>query len=229
MSKYKYSSWSSRLVSEHASRRDSWSENPRYDFFKLASNSNLDDVLAHFSTECEKVFDDKQEVTNQEEWFLMVDVLGCVNKIRVAIENQDSDSLFSAAFRLGMLDIELDRPKYKEEMFLLTQWLPLLKEKHDREHSLKLRNIAKESAREWVQGLAKLLWETDKNEEIRIGEMCEKVWNFYSQDEYSKNEFQEAFGKPLNEWFPDKPHGLKSWIRAVAPAYASKQGPPRKK
>jgi hypothetical protein len=72
----------------------------------------------------------------------------------------------------------------------------------------------KKAAQNAAKEIAKKQWEMDKEQKIRIGEMCEIVWGILYESEHQPE-------------LPDKPECLKKWIRDIAPEYASKKGRPK--
>lgn len=63
---------------------------------------------------------------------------------------------------------------------------------------------------------AKHYWRKDKEQKIRMGEMCQLVWDSLCGSEYHPE-------------LPDKPESLRDWIKDIAPEYASEQGRPPNK
>ena len=60
---------------------------------------------------------------------------------------------------------------------------------------------------------AQYLWSKDHDKKIRIGEMCELIWNYLIDTEHSK-------------MLPERKSSLKSWISSI-PQYASESGRPQ--
>jgi hypothetical protein len=73
------------------------------------------------------------------------------------------------------------------------------------------RNNAKAATVEHAKRIAVRLWETDKHQEIRIGDMAERVYRAL---------VQEGFAEDL----PGTAERVKAWIKPVAPEYARKGG-----
>ncbi len=90
--------------------------------------------------------------------------------------------------------------------------------------ALELVNLRKARAKEIAAGVATIMWEADIDQKIRLGEMCHQVWALTMS-------LRTAFNGPedILVAFPDKPQGLKPWLRSVAPEYAKKAGRPRKR
>jgi hypothetical protein len=80
---------------------------------------------------------------------------------------------------------------------------------------LKKVNQGRQRCKAIAQANAQKLWEADRDQKIRLGDMCDQVWS-------------SLFSK-YREDLPDKPDGLKPWLRQVAPSYAVKPGRPKKK
>lgn len=76
-------------------------------------------------------------------------------------------------------------------------------------------NAAKAAAIERAQAIAIELWQTDTAQEIRIGEMAERIYRTLAA---------EGFIGAL----PDTAERIKEWIRPTAPDYARKGGRRRK-
>jgi hypothetical protein len=77
--------------------------------------------------------------------------------------------------------------------------------------------------KELAQIIATDKWANDDDKSIRLGDMCQLVWNemapyFVLGDETS----------PWHKAFPNASLGFKPWLRDVAPEYARKGGPPKK-
>lgn len=66
-------------------------------------------------------------------------------------------------------------------------------------------------AKSTAKNFAKYFWSQDKKQEIKIGQMCEKVYFALFETEY-KDQLPEQF------------ISIKSWIKEVAPDYASEAG-----
>lgn len=66
-----------------------------------------------------------------------------------------------------------------------------------------------------AKSLAKLLWDNDKEQKIRIGEMAHLV-------------YAELYNNGYDKQLPQDPMSLKEWIKEVAPSYAQDGGRPKK-
>lgn len=95
--------------------------------------------------------------------------------------------------------------------------------------SLQIRNEAKKKLKEIAQRYAEKLWIEDSDNELRLMEICEKVWNYLITEKPDNEEFISNFGKEVVDWLPDKSGSLKAWLRNGAPDYARKGGAPKKK
>lgn len=80
------------------------------------------------------------------------------------------------------------------------------------------RNQAISLATDRARAIAADLWDQDEEEQIRIGEMAQRVWAV-------------MIDEGLRDQMPEQADRLKVWIKPVAPAYATKGGrtkkPPR--
>ncbi|MFH7805560.1 hypothetical protein [Acinetobacter sp. BSP-53] len=73
------------------------------------------------------------------------------------------------------------------------------------------KSQAKIEAQVAARAIALHLWKNDKERKIKIGSMCQQVWNTLCETEH-------------REQLPDKVESLKDWIRDIAPAYAKLGG-----
>ena len=69
------------------------------------------------------------------------------------------------------------------------------------------KSPAKAAAQIAVETIAEHLWKEDKEKRIRIGAMCQLVWEYFCESKHL-------------EYFPNEPAALKDWIKGVAPDYA---------
>ncbi|MCY1449598.1 hypothetical protein D9M71_663480 [compost metagenome] len=76
-------------------------------------------------------------------------------------------------------------------------------------------NNHKAAVIEYAKVIATENWEADTAQKIRVGDMAEIVW-------------ARLVVESLKKWLPDKPEGIKEWIKSVAPEYARKAGRPPK-
>lgn len=74
-------------------------------------------------------------------------------------------------------------------------------------------SFEKQQAKEAAAIIARLLWELDTNKQIKMTDMCHKVYSALHNS---------AFYNQL----PDQPKSIKQWIASTAPQYASKAGRP---
>ena len=89
-----------------------------------------------------------------------------------------------------------------------------LKRNHARLAGLNKVNLDRQKCRAKARFEAQKLWKLDHEQKIRLGDMCEEVWGLLIS-EYS-------------QCLPDKPNGMKSWLREIAPPYAQRPGRPKK-
>lgn len=75
---------------------------------------------------------------------------------------------------------------------------------------------AKQVARARAQLIAGELWKRDIDQKIRLGEMAQIVWARLIDEGYK-------------DTLPNSTNVLNDWIRPVAPSYARKPGPPKKR
>jgi hypothetical protein len=123
-------------------------------------------------------------------------------------------------FQLGQITQQLKGRTMKEsgEAYSLTI------EAKNRRYPIWLKNLRAQTVRGYAQCLAQIEWETRAVEKIRIGEMAEIIWAKLLDSEISKIIKQDVL-----KVLPDKPAGLKPWLREVAPEYAKKAGRPPNK
>jgi hypothetical protein len=121
-----------------------------------------------------------------------------------------------AFFLLGQLSGELSMPSRQEYSEGMEAKLAKMK----RELPLVKKNIAATTVREIAQEVAKLEWEADTDQSLRLSDMCEVIWAKLMSVHMSAD---------LIDALPDQASGLKVWLRPVAPEYAKKGGRPRKK
>ena len=119
-------------------------------------------------------------------------------------------------FQLGQLCGKLSMPSDKQYRDGLTARMKNSK----REWPLVKQNIYKQSCRKIAQDLARYLWEQDAVKSIRVADMANEVW---------AKMFELNGPKEVMACLPDRPEGIKPWIRIVAPAYARQPGAPKRK
>lgn len=81
--------------------------------------------------------------------------------------------------------------------------------------SILIHNNSKAAAVERAQAIATELWQADTAQEIRLGEMADKVYRALAADGFA-------------DLLPGSTDRIKEWIRMAAPEYASKGGRRRK-
>ena len=109
---------------------------------------------------------------------------------------------------LGGVPSEIQQFVNKLAPSAIQQRLPLLK-----------RNARKQELMGSVRAHARQLWEEKDDQRLRITEMSELLW----KEIVSSPQYPE-----FSDLLPDKPAGLKPWIRPVAPDYARRGGRPKK-
>ncbi|WP_227592071.1 hypothetical protein [Acinetobacter towneri] len=77
------------------------------------------------------------------------------------------------------------------------------------------KSPAKEHAQLAAKAIAIHEWKNDREKQIKIGEMCEIVWNTLIETEHMQE-------------LPSKPESLKDWIKEIAPGYAKEAGRPKR-
>lgn len=101
-----------------------------------------------------------------------------------------------------------------------------------RNQPLQLKNITLSCLKEYAQETAKHLWSKEAYKEKRLGEMCELTWSeLFKQlreGENSEDDEDREFSSRSLKCLPDKPEGLKSWLRPIAPEQARRRGRPKK-
>ncbi|WP_244948550.1 hypothetical protein [Acinetobacter tandoii] len=99
-----------------------------------------------------------------------------------------------------------------EEVFsssAIDDFLSIPKHRHP-----KGKSRAKEHAQLAARAIASHLWRNDKEQQIKIGAMCQHVWNTLYETEHMQQ-------------LPDMPISLKDWIKDIAPEYAREAGRPK--
>jgi hypothetical protein len=87
-----------------------------------------------------------------------------------------------------------------------------------REHyqkTLKPRNAAKAKVQERAKSIATERWQADATQEIRLGDMADRVYRALAADGFAES-------------LPGTAERIKEWIKPVAPDYARKPGRRRK-
>jgi hypothetical protein len=106
--------------------------------------------------------------------------------------------------------------------------LHILKMKDERRNSpIRRKNMQAKVTRELVQLVASMLWDDDKNDQIRLGEMCQMSWNRFHDLISNNSTFSAQDKKIFTDRLPSKADDLKPWLRKIAPDYAKKRGRPK--
>ncbi|MCY1294725.1 hypothetical protein D9M70_440350 [compost metagenome] len=124
------------------------------------------------------------------------------------------DPLLFLAFNLGLLAAHLEHEQVRPHE-LLAQGLNALQADRKRLAGLALQNASKEEVKQMARELAVKLWDADSAQEIRIGDMAEKVYRTLASTDALPH-------------LPGTVEPIHDWIRPVAPAYARKRGRKKK-
>lgn len=89
---------------------------------------------------------------------------------------------------------------------------PIEKKLLDRKKGISLQ---KQIAQELAKAHAKYLWDKDHEQKIRMSEMCDKVYKYLVEMDYTTE-------------LPDDVKSLKLWIKDIAPEHAKEKGRPPK-
>jgi hypothetical protein len=92
-------------------------------------------------------------------------------------------------------------------------------EKINRERELRKRNENAQALKSEAQRKAQEKWQKDKEQQIRLGDMCEKVYRAIIDFATRSNTL---------DLLPGEAEGIKPWLREIAPDYAKKPGRPKK-
>ena len=99
---------------------------------------------------------------------------------------------------------------------------------------LRLKQSVQKGMREQCQDFAIERWGGPQRG-LRLADMCQEVWQdahnwlMAAKGTYAHDEEMLRIIADFRDALPDKPDGLKSWLRAVAPKSASARGRPKKK
>ncbi|MFC1689787.1 hypothetical protein ACFL07_09080 [Pseudomonadota bacterium] len=171
-------------------------------------------VIAHLFGELQSSEDRGDE---RPEWKNLDDMLG---RALFALTLNDPNQISWAFYRLGRITHQLES-KSAEEMEELHKLA---------DHSKKARaplnriNAIRGYAKNIAQAFAIQKWESEEEGKTRISEMCEHVWQRICEERY-----EGKIGQVIIDGLPDKPSGLKAWLREIAPDDAKKPGRPPKK
>lgn len=67
-------------------------------------------------------------------------------------------------------------------------------------------------------------WSDDTKKTIRIGDMCDLVWNDLLQDTDFQLAIEEKSDNDFIELLPDNSQSIRKWLKPISPAYAQKAG-----
>lgn len=156
----------------------------------------------------------KQTGDTRPEWSALIQLIGVNEKL--CDETPELSAVFLLGCQMGCnLGLLSAVPRPIENLIFkasskgLKQHMPLM-----------IQNAMTEGMTEAAQTIALELWKGDKAKAIRLGEMCELVWNTFTEIDG----LFELYGEVL----PDRPQGLRNSLRGVAPAYARRGGRPKK-
>lgn len=175
---------------------------------RLRKESQFHQVTDNLFRHCrQQFFQAYQAGDTREEWHDFIYLLKRAQQQALRELNQKT---LESLFLLGQVSGQLSSDTQDEDIRKL--------QKGDlaRRRPLQERNTRKAMCKLYVQELAVIEWEKDSQESIRIGEMCHIVWS-------------KVVESRLRGDLPSLPEGLKSWLKPVAPDFASKRGRPRKK
>ena len=111
--------------------------------------------------------------------------------------------------RIALTFLELGRRSHYQEVD------HIIAAARERADPLDRINQRKADAKQEAQRLADTRWKNDTTQSIRIGDMAGLVWN-------------DLVDMGYTDALPDKPAGLRSWIKEIAPPHASKRGRSKK-
>jgi len=205
MSKYEYISWQKHLLSKVDKEPtkemiDEIVENVR--------NPKINDFLAH------QLHEVQNALFSGASDYRWSDLERCAEEAK-RVYLSDDVSLFPMSFmNLGKAVEAFEHPTRDEHLEMsialaekLTKGLPF---KHKELQLQCLKDIA--------QDMAENKWEGDKDKEIRLDDMSQEVY---------VDLYVVAKENDLLKYFPET-STIKSWLRKIAPEYASKAGRPKK-
>ncbi|VVQ07829.1 hypothetical protein PS934_03262 [Pseudomonas fluorescens] len=144
--------------------------------------------------------------TEEARWQNLEPLMGSMVALTKTLNAEQNDQFADIVAGFFILGDTLVRPhvKSKVERQIAFDNGPLCK-----------RNNHKAAAIEYAKVIATEIWDADIEQNIRIGEMAERVW-------------ARLINEGLDKWLPDKPESIRKWIQPAAPPYALKGGRPRK-
>lgn len=135
----------------------------------------------------------------------------------IVIDNPGVGGMLDIAlifYSLGCAATETDYPKREDIMKFIKGSM----ENDKRKRPLELKNLQLSLLKEQSLELASKLWSTDEKQEIKLMDMCEKVYRKLN-----------TLNPEIFKYVPNDAAGLKPWLRKVAPDYAKKPGRPKRK
>jgi len=231
MSSYKYIDWDDHVYKKYWEKKDHSAENSRDFFFREVRDFSSQQVIEHLTEQYQKANSHIPTLENLDAFsegdyklrYTWDEIKKCMDDLSESIKQGDVEKTFTSAFRLGMLEKEL---KYPESIHLKVFHQQQIIEK--KEESLKAYNSVKRLYKDVAQEFAKILWSKDKEQKIRIGEMCEILWSEIIDNPQLTEYVKDEFDKRVVDFMPNDAQGLKPWIKDVAPDYAKLGGRPSK-
>lgn len=144
------------------------------------------------------------------------------------VENKEYNLLPSDFFWLGRMSSELESGFYGEKRI---EFHEALMRANKSNFPLVFKNAINRGAKELVQAIATNHWKLNPND--RIGDVSQIVWAktheffIYARQQKDWGEHSDLWDKK-EEAMPDKPDGIKPWLREVAPKEAQRRGRPKK-
>lgn len=195
------------------------------DLFEFPNNwitnhlTSTEEILTSCVTQSENAV---KKSEHRREWQNLLDL----SESLLDFHNHDPDfeyisnfmNPFAQAFLIGHIAGILSAPDRLDHELTRLEAAKLKYSQAQREAPLKLKKMMRDAAIKKAQELALEEWNGSENADLRLGEMCELIWGKTLTGRYfSPNEL------------PDRPIGLKPWLRPVAPERASRRGRPKNK
>lgn len=202
MGTYQFKNWNIHV-------NDSYPESDWQAKIKEVKHPNIPELINHHAEEALRAL-------KADSWDHRWDALQeAINLAGEAWESGNPHEIGISMYRLGEAANQLNHPNSEEMCKLYEAALANI----ERTRPIVLKNARVQSLSLCAQNLASLYWQSDSNEEIRIGEMCEKVYPLVHKF---------AIDNGFQDLMPGEVEGIKKWLRTVAPAYAQKRGRPAK-
>lgn len=165
----------------------------------------LREFLDHQLSQCEAA---EEEGDDDPRW---KSLHYCANKARGAVKVGDSAAIVMAFYALGKAVEAFDHPDKREYL----EQIQTLYRKQLADEKRKFPTYRKQAAIEACRNIAARIWASDYTQEIRLADMCERIYKM-------------MLDQGAGEYLPGESQGLKQWIRPVAPDYARRPGRPKK-